>query len=123
VADRVEVRCVDARDLDDEASFTACFWAQAFFPADARAATLAAILRALRPDGLLLVQEVLPPQPATVRAQLDQLFFRQLDAAVGVSAEALAAEADAAGFRDARIIESPLGRLVLAHTPPAPAGR
>ena len=37
VADRVDIRTADARRLDDESTFTACYWAQAFFPAGARA--------------------------------------------------------------------------------------
>jgi len=54
---------------------------------------------------------------ATTRSQLDRLFHRQQDLAFGLSAEDLATEAEAAGFRDARIIASPLGRLVTLRKP------
>jgi hypothetical protein len=49
VADRVEVRGIDARKLTDEDAFDAAFWAQPFFPASTRPGVLAAIHRALRP--------------------------------------------------------------------------
>lgn len=121
VSDRTDIRNMNAVSLRDESVFTACFWAQPFFPVDVRADTLAAIFRALRPDGLLLVQELFPPlttqdEPST-RAQLDRLFFRQLNMAYGMSAEELVVEGRTAGFRDARIAETPLGRLVLLHKP------
>ncbi|MEE1939647.1 class I SAM-dependent methyltransferase [Streptomyces sp. TRM 70361] len=121
VADRVDVRTADARVLRDESIFTVSYWAQVFFPAEARADTLAAIFRALRPDGLLLVQELFPPEsgpeePST-RTRLDRLFYRQQHIAWGMSAEDLAAEGHAAGFRDTRIVASPLGRLVVMRKP------
>ncbi|MFD6157452.1 SAM-dependent methyltransferase [Nocardia sp. NPDC060256] len=120
VADRVEIRTVDARVLTYEAAFPVCYWAQAFFTTDARAATLAVILRALRPGGLLLMQEDFPPLPSgepALRTVLDRLFFRQQDAAFGLSAQALAAEATTAGFERPEIIDNPLGRLVLVRKP------
>ncbi|MEU6132685.1 class I SAM-dependent methyltransferase [Saccharopolyspora sp. NPDC047091] len=118
VADRLDVRTTDARELRDENAFEVCYWAQAFFPADDRADVLAAIRRALRPGGLLLVQELFPAQadPGT-RGALDRLFHRRQRVAFGVSAEDLAAEGTAAGFRAPQIIASPLGRLVLLRTP------
>jgi SAM-dependent methyltransferase len=121
VADRLEVRAIDACALNEESAFTVCFWAQAFFSTSARAATIAAIFRALQPGGLLLMQELFPPlatqdEPST-RAQLDQLFYRQQNASYGLSAEDLAAEAGEAGFQDTQIVASPLGRLVLVRKP------
>ncbi|MFD2420786.1 methyltransferase domain-containing protein [Amycolatopsis pigmentata] len=122
VMDRVDIRTADARDLRDESVFTASYWAQAFFVEEARAATLAAIFRALRPDGLLVLQELFPPQGGqdkpTTRTLLDRLSFRQRRAAFAVSAEDLAAEGRAAGFQDARIVESAAGgRLVVLRKP------
>lgn len=123
VADRVDIRTMDARTLRDESAFPVCFWAQPFFSQDVRADTLAAVFRALRPNGLLLVQELFPPQTTgdepTARTQLDRLFFRQRQVPFGLSAEELAAEGRAAGFRDAQVTDSPLGRLVLMRKPGA----
>lgn len=121
VADRLEVRAVDARALNEESAFTVSFWAQPFFSTGARAATIATIFHALRPDGLLLMQELFPPLAAqdepSMRAQLDQLFYRQQNASYGISAETLATEAGEAGFQEAEIIASPAGRVVLARKP------
>jgi SAM-dependent methyltransferase len=121
VADRVEIRDIDARTLHDDSAFAVCYWAQPFFSAGAREATLAVIFRALQPDGLLLMQELFPPldtqQEAPIRALLDQLFYRQENASFGLSAGTLATEAGAAGFHDPQVIDSPLGRLVLVRKP------
>ncbi|WP_143249813.1 SAM-dependent methyltransferase [Amycolatopsis sacchari] len=118
VADRVELRAIDARDLKDVSEFAVCYWAQAFFATEARADTLARIFDALRPGGLLLVQEILPQQAEpTVRVRLDLLFHRQQGTDFGRSAEALAEELSAAGFADPRIAATPAGRLVLAKKP------
>lgn len=118
---RVEVRAVDARDLADKSEFTAAFWAQPFFTAEARPAVLAAILRALKPGGLLVVQELFPPTAEgtqePLRSQLDRLFFEQRNAVFAMSAEDMAAEAAVVGFALGRIIESPLGRLILMRKP------
>jgi SAM-dependent methyltransferase len=121
VSDRLEVRAVNAAELQDESTFEVCFWAQPFFTAEVRSGVLAAVLRALRPDGILIMQELFPPVQAqdspTARAYLDQLFYRQLGLSYGLSAEDLAAEAKAAGFQDPEIAASPLGRLVTLRKP------
>lgn len=121
VASRVEIRAADASTLDDESAFTVSYWAQAFFPTGTRAEVLAAIFRALKPEGLLLMQELFPPaddgDDPTTGSLLDELFYRQQNIAFGCSAEALAAEAGAAGFEDPQIIDSPVGKLVLVRKP------
>lgn len=121
VADRVEIRTADARSLTEEDAFDVTFWAQPFFDPDSRADTLAVIFRALRPGGLLLVQELFPPvseeDDANVRVRLDRLFLERHHGTFGRTAEELAAEAQAAGFLDSEIVISPLGRIVLARKP------
>lgn len=117
VTTRVRIRATDASTMDDENVFAVSFWAQAFFPAGTRADVLAAIFRALKPGGLLLMQELPPSATTTARAHLDRLFFRQLGIPYGITADELAAEAATAGFRRSAIVESPAGRLVLVRKP------
>lgn len=64
VADRVELRQQDARDLADEVAYDTAFWSQFFFPRPTRTAALAAIFRALRPGGYLGMP-ILPFAPET----------------------------------------------------------
>ncbi|WP_433361887.1 SAM-dependent methyltransferase [Actinoplanes sp. CA-142083] len=112
VDDRIDIRCMDARDFVAKVSYDVAFWAQPFFPAQARAATLAMIKRSLRPGGLLLVQELEPPSEgpgSTMRRMIAQSrgvpFARPI--------EELVAECVEAGFTDARIITADFGRVAL----------
>jgi SAM-dependent methyltransferase len=120
LADRVQIRQMDARELRDEQRFAVAFWAQEFFDASARADTLAVIFRALRPGGLLLLQELSPEPPDDDHKTewlLDRMFYRGLGATFGVTAEDLAAEATAAGFAHDITAPTPAGRMVLLHRP------
>jgi SAM-dependent methyltransferase len=120
VADRVEVRCMDARELGDENAFDSAFWAQPFFPEAVRAGTLAAIFRALKPGAPLAMQEMerRPDDPAErIAFALRELVFSGWGVPFARSAEALAAEAADAGFVLDRIGETPFGRLVIARKP------
>jgi SAM-dependent methyltransferase len=119
VADRVEVRCMDARDLEEEDEFGGAFWAQPFFPESTRAETLAVIRRALKPGGLLFVQEMEPePEPAARPAYaVRRLVAQGWDVPFGRTAEQLAAEAQAAGFELVRIAVTAFGRLVILRRP------
>jgi SAM-dependent methyltransferase len=118
---RVEVRCLDARALSERDAFDAAYWAQEFFDEAARAEVLAAILRALRPGGLLMLQELFPDATTTgqlsLRAGLDRLFYRGLGARYGASAQVLVSEATAAGFAHEQTAETPLGKIVLMRRP------
>jgi cyclopropane fatty-acyl-phospholipid synthase-like methyltransferase len=55
VADRVQVRRMDACDLQDEAAFDTAQWSQFFFPAATRPVVLRAMRRALKPGGYLFM--------------------------------------------------------------------
>ncbi|MGV9504048.1 SAM-dependent methyltransferase [Streptomyces tendae] len=119
VASRVELRCADARELSDEAVCEVAYWAQAFFPRDARASTLAAVRRALVPGGLLMVQELTPSAQDTPEAQLHSALDALVAESRGVhpvrTAEELAAELRAGGFEDVQVAASPVGRLVMGR--------
>jgi SAM-dependent methyltransferase len=120
VADRAEFRCVDAQEFEADNSFDAAFWAQPFFPESARAGTLAAIRRALRPGGLLVLQEmaVEPTNPAALPGYtLRRLTARSTGHLYGTTAEALIVEAEAAGFELVRIARSEGDRYVIMRRP------
>ncbi|WP_052720380.1 SAM-dependent methyltransferase [Actinoplanes rectilineatus] len=120
VADRVEVRTGDAAELTDEAVYDVAFWAHPFFADTLRARTLGAVRRALRPGGVLLMQELHPPAgdaaPDLVTAQ-EVLLHRRRGITYARSAEDLTREAAANGFDPVRIARTPLGRVVLAARP------
>jgi SAM-dependent methyltransferase len=119
VADRLEIRCMDARDLDEKESFGGAFWAQPFFPEETRAATLQVILRALKPGGLLFVQEREPQPTEDGRPayNLGRLLAHTRGLPYGRTAEELSAETEAAGFEPVRIATTDFGRIVLVRRP------
>jgi ubiquinone/menaquinone biosynthesis C-methylase UbiE len=55
VTDRVEVRRMDACELQDEGTFDTIQWSQFFFPTATRPIVLKAMHRALKPDGYLFM--------------------------------------------------------------------
>ncbi len=119
VADRVDVRAMDARDLDDKDEFGGAFWAQPFFPESTRADTLAVILRALKPGGLLFVQEMEPEPDEDDRPAyaVRRLVAQGWGVPFGRTAEQLAEEIQAAGFELVRITPTDFGRFVIARRP------
>jgi SAM-dependent methyltransferase len=112
VSDRIDVRCMDARDFDEPSAFDVAFWAQPFFPAATRAATLAVIHRSLRPGGQLLVQELEAPSEGPGFA-LRRVVAQAQGIPFGRPLESLVTECLDAGFADARIIASDFGRVAL----------
>ncbi|MFE7438996.1 SAM-dependent methyltransferase [Streptomyces chartreusis] len=119
VSSRLEIRHADAQDLDDEGVYTVSYWAQAFFPRDARATTLAAVRRALVPGGLVLVQELVPQSQNTLdsrlRAALEALVADSRGVPPALVAEELATELRDGGFVDVQVVVSPIGRLVVGR--------
>lgn len=55
VTDRVEVRCMDACELQEEKVYDTIQWSQFFFPTPSRSIVLRAMLRSLKPDGYLFM--------------------------------------------------------------------
>lgn len=119
VAGRVDVRCVDARDFDERDVFVGAFWAQPFFPEDTRAATLSMILRALRPGGQLVLQEMdsEPEGDAVAAYSLRRLVYQGWGVPFGRTAEKLAGEAEAVGFEFVRMAPTDFGRFVILRKP------
>ncbi|MCY1137967.1 class I SAM-dependent methyltransferase [Actinoplanes sp. Pm04-4] len=112
VSDRIDVRVLDARDFDEPAAFDAAFWAQPFFPVPVRAATIAMILRSLRPGGYLLVQQLDGPDAPLRRlvAEAQQLPFAK-------PIDDVALELSAAGFELIRTVRTDLGPVALLRRP------
>jgi SAM-dependent methyltransferase len=114
VADRADIRVMDARDFQAEGEFDSAFWAQPFFPEPTRAATLAMIRRSLRPGGTLVVQQ-LDDEPDGFSPA--RLVARSAGLPYARPLAALVAEAEAAGFDLIRTVEIDLGRLALLQRP------
>jgi len=115
VSDRLEIRCLDAQDLDEPAAYGVAFWAQPFFPEHTRAGTLAAIRRSLRPGGVLMMQEIAPSSEPS--ATLRQLVAYGRGMPIRRTAEELVTEATAAGFELLRTASTEQGRYVLVQSP------
>ncbi|MFC0548999.1 SAM-dependent methyltransferase [Kutzneria chonburiensis] len=115
VADRVEIRQMDARDVPERDEFVGAFWAQPFFPAAIRPATLAMIRRALKPGGKLFIQELeaVPTEQDRPAWTVRRLIAHGQQARFGPSAEELAEEAVAVGFTLDRIAGTDFGRMVV----------
>lgn len=125
VADRVEWRAMDARELDEQASFDTVAWSQFFFPAATRAATLEGVRRALRPGGYLSMP-ILPDPPTShegLRGPVGRQYTiaRMIYGGWGVpvqSAAALQQEVAAAGFEIVGIVDMGHVRGLVARRPP-----
>ncbi|MEV6284740.1 class I SAM-dependent methyltransferase [Kribbella sp. NPDC051770] len=119
VTDRIDIRVMDARELDEPDRFAGAFWAQPFFPEQTRAETLAMLLRSLKPGGVLFIQEMEPQPDEAERAAytLRRLISEGWGVPFGRTAEQLADEAKAAGFAIDRIAQTDFGRLVVASRP------
>jgi SAM-dependent methyltransferase len=120
VADRVDIRRMDARDLDEENEFDCAFWAQPFFATASRPETLAAIRRALKPGARLCIQEMerTPDDEAERGAfALRRLVFTGWGVPFARPAEDLTAEAESAGFVLDRVAPTPFGRFVVVRRP------
>ena len=126
VADRVEFRHADVRDIRDEAVFDDGFWSQSFFPAESRAAALAAIRRALKPGGYLVVPGFEGGEPPASEAGWrepqgqaylrSRLVYRRWGIPTPTAVE-LRAELEGAGFEFVRSFLSGLWQILLVRRP------
>jgi protein-L-isoaspartate O-methyltransferase len=80
LTDRVEVRRMDARELQDEEVYDTVQWSQFFFPAATRPIVLAAMLRALKPGGYLFMPWFgsLSGDPSAHRTEMLRMAVRAL---------------------------------------------
>ncbi len=123
IADRLELRCIDARELSDEAVFDTVVWSDAYFELSSRAGTLRAAFRALRPGGLLLVggevKADLASEPRSGPARAHAL-HRLLKQGLGIpltTDAAMQADLTAVGFMVIRAVENPARRRLIAQRP------
>ncbi len=120
VADRADIRVMDARRFHAWDEFDAAFWAQPFFPEETRTEVLAMILRSLRPGGVLVLQQLdAEPAGGPERAAftLARLVARSARLPFARPLADLVGEAEAAGFTLIRTLEIDLGRLALLRRP------
>ncbi|MGC4942707.1 SAM-dependent methyltransferase [Kribbella sp. DT2] len=119
VTDRIDVRVMDARALDEPDRSSGAFWAPPFFPEQTRVETLAMLLRVLKPGGVLLMQEIEPEPDEAGRSAytLRKLVAQGWGVPFGRTAEQLADEARTAGFEIDRLARTDFGRLVIARRP------
>lgn len=125
VADRVELRHADARDVTDYAAFDTGMWSQGFFPRESRAATLAALWQSLKPGGLLLVPSYEGGEPPTREERhtardrdytLSRLAFGRWDVPALTIPE-LRAEVEGAGFVFLRLLPISTWQFLLLRRP------
>jgi SAM-dependent methyltransferase len=127
VADRLELRQQDARELRDEACYDVVSWSSHFFPTETRAAALAVAFRALKPGGYLVAAGGDPPLRAEALRQPEgraEAMSRLIFASWGVPSldeQDAQAELEAAGFTIVRVLP-PAGGMratILARRPHA----
>ena len=123
IADRLELRCIDARELSDEARFDTVVWSDTYFELPSRAGTLRAAFRALRPGGLLLAGGEAKADPASdprsepARAiALRRLLKQGLGIPLTTDTE-MQADLTAAGFMVIGAVENPARRRLIAQRP------
>jgi SAM-dependent methyltransferase len=124
IADRLEVVCADATQVDWPETFDMAFWSQMFFPADTRAAALAAAYRCLRPGGMVMapaigMQEVLEHDRHSDEGR-ELALDRVIHAAWGVPVrpvEDLLVEVTDAGFVDVQVADREISKLVIGYRP------
>ncbi|MET9632197.1 class I SAM-dependent methyltransferase [Lentzea sp. NPDC006480] len=119
VADRVDIRCQDAREFTERDAFAGAFWAQPFFPQDSRPGTLAMILGALEPGGELFMQEMeaAPEGDGLGAYLLRRLVYQGWGVPFGRPAEDLVGEAVTVGFELVRIASTDFGRCAVVRKP------
>lgn len=126
LTDRVELRHADVRDIGDEAAFDTVQWSQGFFPAETRAAALAAARRALKPGGYLFVPGFEGGEPPATTEGLrepqgqaylrSRLVYRRWGIPTP-TADELRAELEGAGFEFVRAAPFGLWQFLLARRP------
>jgi SAM-dependent methyltransferase len=113
---RVRVRNIDARELDDEANFDTAAWSQLFFPAETRKMTLDRLHRALRPGGLIALPTLADRTPSAPPASsLKRLLIACWGVPVHTEAT-LRSELEDAGFQIVSVRSVPPRPLVLSES-------
>jgi SAM-dependent methyltransferase len=111
--DRIELRGQRVEELGDEEAFDVAWLPASFLPADAFAAALRIVHRALRPGGLLLTG-ALDGSGADAAAAVTRLRLALWGGASLAPAEVVAM-VEAAGYVDVTAVERQSGRLVPVH--------
>jgi len=128
VADRVELRHADVRDVDVEAEYDTAFWSQGFFPAESQPAAKAAILKAMKPGAYLIAPGFMGGEPPATDDGLHEpqgqaytrskLVYKRWGIPA-LTAEELRAGMEAAGFEFVRFMPFGIWQYLLLRRPTA----
>jgi len=126
VADRVEWRHADVRDLTEESAYDTALWSQQFFVEESRTDVLRVALRALKPGGHMIAPVLVADTPATEEAlesssgrayTINKLVYGHWELPM-MTLPALHAEAVTAGFAVVRVVQTDFGvRYLLLQRP------
>lgn len=125
LAGRLELRHTDARLLDEPAAYDTAFWGHLYFPSASRPAVLAALRRALRPGGYLLLPLFRTVDQAHLATPLGRKhsLLELLAASWGITTlgePELCAELEAAGFEVVSRMRTRESGLLIVRRAPAP---
>ncbi|MDX1411878.1 MAG: class I SAM-dependent methyltransferase [Nitrospirales bacterium] len=106
---RVQVRCCDARQIDDVGLYDTIMWSQLFFPPETRQQTAQVALRALKPGGFLLL-------PVITASPIDRLIYRHWGIRI-FDSEEIKEELKQVGFEFVNLIAHPRIDYMVFHSP------
>lgn len=109
IADRVQVRCCDARRITETATYDTIMWSQMFFPKETREETACVALRALKPGGFVLL-------PLCTDCPTVRLIFRHWGIDI-LSPDGVRRLLVQTGFQSVEVIAHPRLDYMIARSP------
>jgi SAM-dependent methyltransferase len=109
IADRVQVRCCDARQIEEVGIYDTIMWSQIFFPSETREKTAHVAFQALKPGGYFLL-------PLLDNSPMDRLIFRHWGLSYFSPGE-IRAELEQAGFEFVHLVDHPRIDYLVMYSP------